>query len=401
MGRSVCDVVMDHLQAWGVQRVYTHACRATGATVSAASRATGVGLVTVAGAEAAALSAYAHAKFTGRPGVCVTSWGRDTVRAFEALQDASLEGRPVVVIAVAGSPPRLGRQKDCFRSLCAGVAAAGVQKVGHAAEFLEAVAGALRAAVQRGGVACVVVPRSVQEGQIEAETSHVPGPASGPLGVVVIGGGGRGGPDELALLARVRAALPEEAMVACDWEEAGPSSAIEATTPDEAAMLCPGVPYALAAKFAYPDRPVVAVTGSRAMQMLGNNGLVAVCRHWRDWSDPRLAVVVLEDWASRRRLQPGSTVGAAEGSFSFTSYARILDLGSERVETSCSLSAALQRAMRSRKPAVIEVTAAAARANLGAMIEAAPAAEAAALTRAGAVGLTRPLAEVGGVGGRS
>jgi len=35
------------------------------------------------------------------------------------------------------------------------------------------------------------------------------------------------------------------------------------------ATMCPGVPYALAAKFAYPDRPVIASVGDGAMQMLG------------------------------------------------------------------------------------------------------------------------------------
>src|SRR5215213_6484488 len=35
------------------------------------------------------------------------------------------------------------------------------------------------------------------------------------------------------------------------------------------ATMCPGVPYALAAKFAYPDRPVIACVGDGAMQMIG------------------------------------------------------------------------------------------------------------------------------------
>ena len=40
------------------------------------------------------------------------------------------------------------------------------------------------------------------------------------------------------------------------------------------ATMCPAVPYALAAKFAYPDRPVIATIGDGAMQMLGNNALI-------------------------------------------------------------------------------------------------------------------------------
>jgi pyruvate dehydrogenase (quinone) len=61
------------------------------------------------------------------------------------------------------------------------------------------------------------------------------------------------------------------------------------------ATMCPGVPYALAAKFAYPERAVVALVGDGAMQMLGNNSLITVARHWREWDDPRLIVCVLNN----------------------------------------------------------------------------------------------------------
>ena len=36
------------------------------------------------------------------------------------------------------------------------------------------------------------------------------------------------------------------------------------------ATMGPGVPYAIAAKMAYPDRPVIAFAGDGAMQMNGN-----------------------------------------------------------------------------------------------------------------------------------
>jgi pyruvate dehydrogenase (quinone) len=43
------------------------------------------------------------------------------------------------------------------------------------------------------------------------------------------------------------------------------------------ATMCPAMPYALAAKFAHPDRPVIAALGDGAFQMLGMNTLLA----WR------------------------------------------------------------------------------------------------------------------------
>jgi pyruvate dehydrogenase (quinone) len=61
------------------------------------------------------------------------------------------------------------------------------------------------------------------------------------------------------------------------------------------ATMCPGVPYAIAAKFAYPERPVIALVGDGAMQMLGNNELMTIARYWKEWSDPRLIILVLKN----------------------------------------------------------------------------------------------------------
>src|ERR671933_2006704 len=61
------------------------------------------------------------------------------------------------------------------------------------------------------------------------------------------------------------------------------------------ASMCPAVPYALAAKFAYPDRPVIASIGDGAMQMIGINALIDVMKYWEHWSDPCLIVLVLHN----------------------------------------------------------------------------------------------------------
>ena len=53
------------------------------------------------------------------------------------------------------------------------------------------------------------------------------------------------------------------------------------------------VPYALAAKLAFPDRPVFALVGDGAMQMNGINELITIAKYWRRWSDPRFVVLVL------------------------------------------------------------------------------------------------------------
>jgi pyruvate dehydrogenase (quinone) len=61
------------------------------------------------------------------------------------------------------------------------------------------------------------------------------------------------------------------------------------------ATMGAGVPYAIGAKFAHPDRPVVALMGDGAMQMNGLAELLTIGRYRGRWSDPRLVVCVLHN----------------------------------------------------------------------------------------------------------
>jgi pyruvate dehydrogenase (quinone) len=78
------------------------------------------------------------------------------------------------------------------------------------------------------------------------------------------------------------------------------------------ATMGPGVPYAIAAKFAHPDRPAIACVGDGAMQMNGINELITIAKYWMRWSDPRLIVMVLNNrdlnqvtWEQRLRAVAG------------------------------------------------------------------------------------------------
>ena len=61
------------------------------------------------------------------------------------------------------------------------------------------------------------------------------------------------------------------------------------------ATMGPALPYALAAKFVHPDRPVIAIEGDGAMQMNGLNALIDVAKYRERWSDPRFIVLVLNN----------------------------------------------------------------------------------------------------------
>src|SRR5206468_2601608 len=61
------------------------------------------------------------------------------------------------------------------------------------------------------------------------------------------------------------------------------------------ATMGPGVPYAIAAKFAYPDRVPIALVGDGAFQMNGMNEMLTVAKYWRRWSDSRMIFLVLNN----------------------------------------------------------------------------------------------------------
>jgi pyruvate dehydrogenase (quinone) len=61
------------------------------------------------------------------------------------------------------------------------------------------------------------------------------------------------------------------------------------------ASMGAAVPYAIAAKFAHPDRPVIALVGDGAMQMNNMAELITVSKYWQRWSDPRWIVCVFNN----------------------------------------------------------------------------------------------------------
>ncbi len=61
------------------------------------------------------------------------------------------------------------------------------------------------------------------------------------------------------------------------------------------ATMGPAMPYAIAAKFAHPQRPVIAFVGDGAFQMNGMNELITVKRYWERWANPTLVVCVFNN----------------------------------------------------------------------------------------------------------
>ena len=128
------------------------------------------------------------------------------------------------------------------------------------------------------------------------------------------------------------------------------------------ATMCPGVPYAIAAKFAHPDRVSIALVGDGAMQMLGNNGLITISKYWKRWSDPRLIILVLHNndlnqvtWEQRVMMgDPKFNASQDIPDFPYAAYAELLGLKGVRVENPEDIGAAWEEVLSADRPAVLE-----------------------------------------------
>ena len=129
------------------------------------------------------------------------------------------------------------------------------------------------------------------------------------------------------------------------------------------ATMGPAVPYALTAKMAYPGRPVIALLGDGAMQMIGINGLITISREWRKWTDPRLVVMVLNNgdlnmvtWEQRSTEGDPKFEGSQDlPSFPYAQYGRMLGLGGIRVDKPADVAGAWDEALKADRPTVLEM----------------------------------------------
>ena len=128
-----------------------------------------------------------------------------------------------------------------------------------------------------------------------------------------------------------------------------------------ATMGC-AVPYAVAAKFAYPNRVVFAFAGDGAMQMGGNDELLTIQRYWQQWADPRLIVLVLNNqdlnfvtWEQRlMQGEPKFDESQVLPAFNYAKYAESLGFLGIRVEKPEQVVPAWEVALQADRPVVID-----------------------------------------------
>ena len=130
------------------------------------------------------------------------------------------------------------------------------------------------------------------------------------------------------------------------------------------ATMCPGVPYAISAKFAYPDRPVIGLTGDGAFQMLGMNELLTVKRYLPQLmkQNKTLVFVVLvnndlNQVSMEQRVLGGDPKNPDTQTLPYlpcADYAKLLGFEAIKVDTPDAVGPAWDRALSADGPVLLE-----------------------------------------------
>ena len=129
------------------------------------------------------------------------------------------------------------------------------------------------------------------------------------------------------------------------------------------ASMGAAVPYAVSAKVVHPDRAVVCFTGDGAMQMNGLNELITVEKYWKEWSNPHLIFIVLNNrdlnqvtWEQRiEGGDPRMPMTQAIPDFPYATFADSLGLKGIRVDRPEDLGGAIDKAFAAGCPVVMDI----------------------------------------------
>ena len=129
------------------------------------------------------------------------------------------------------------------------------------------------------------------------------------------------------------------------------------------ASMGAAVPYAIAAKFAHPDRPVIALVGDGAMQMNNMAELITVAKYWREWTTPNWICCVFNNedlnqvtWEQRVSMgNPKFDATQRIPNVPYHRFAEMIGLKGIYVDDPEQMAAAWTAALASDTPVVLEV----------------------------------------------
>ncbi|KZB79384.1 thiamine pyrophosphate-requiring protein [Amycolatopsis regifaucium] len=165
--------------------------------------------------------------------------------------------------------------------------------------------------------------------------------------------------------------IPEDAIVTADSGSATNWYArnlrmrgrMRGTLSGTLATMGSGVPYAIGAKFAHPDRPVIALVGDGAMQMNGMAELLTIARYRELWADQRCVICVFHNgdlnqvtWELRAmggspKFEPSQSLPEV----SYSDFALQVGLGGIAVDDPARLGEAWDVALSADVPTVLDI----------------------------------------------
>lgn len=175
----------------------------------------------------------------------------------------------------------------------------------------------------------------------------------------------------LRLFAELSPKLPDNAIVTADSGSAANWYArqlkfrgnMRGSLSGTLATMGPAVPYGIGAKFAQPNRPVIAFAGDGAMQMNGLAELITTAHCYKQWADPRMVIAVLHNndlnqvtWEMRAM---GGAPKFAESQtlpdVDYAGFAASLGLGAVTVTDPEQISSAWEQGLAADRPTVLDV----------------------------------------------
>jgi pyruvate dehydrogenase (quinone) len=173
--RTVSDLLVERLTAWGVDRVFGYSGDGIDPVIGALRRAGTPAFVQARHEENAAFMAVAQAKYAGAAGVCLSTQGPGAVHLLNGLFDAKLDNQPVVAIVGQQASSVLGsqyQQEIPLERLFGEVCAEFVQTALTPEQIPMLIDRAFRTALTTRSPTCVILPHDVQSAPAPDPHAH-------------------------------------------------------------------------------------------------------------------------------------------------------------------------------------------------------------------------------------
>jgi len=176
--RNGAGGIIERAQAWGVERIFGYAGDGVDPLLGALRRREDeIELVTARHEEMASFMATGHAKYTGEVGVCPATQGPGAVHLLTGMDDAKLDGKPVVAIVGHVVTTALGsgyQQEVQLPTLYKDVCSSYVGELVSLQQLDQVVDDAFRTALAISSPTCIIVPHDIQQAEMP-EIEHADG----------------------------------------------------------------------------------------------------------------------------------------------------------------------------------------------------------------------------------